>query len=497
MNVMLAVFLPLTLAYAKALWWCVEMWWLPEGYYSHGLLVAPLMAFLLWWRRPEWSQVQARPDPRGWLLLGPGLFLHLGGAALTIDSLSAASLLLSVPGAVWLAWGLERLRRIGSVLGLLLFAVPLPLFVTGRIAFQLKEVAVNAGVGLANVFGLGAVRDIALVRIPGQAEGLLVADACGGLRSLLAMLTIAWCIAFFTGPRGSVRRIVLLLASGPLALTVNALRIAGICWSARWFGTAFAGGTGHELWNVVAWIVDLALLLAIDALLRRRLRPVSVPATAMAAAAQPARLLVSSVILLCASLPLVVLSWYRPYGDSAGRAEAMPARIDGFELIERIPMPPRYRELLGTDDVSWRRYQNTAREPVWLVALFHGSNWKSVHPPMICIEGSNMDIVDAGTVPIGAPSGASEAGRILAHDRSSGRTYVSLFAYGARGFCTGSYWSFFRYHAPRALLRDSNAGFLLRVEAFADAGPDGTATAEARCRQMLEALLPAAEGLLK
>jgi hypothetical protein len=191
-------------------------------------------------------------------------------------------------------------------------------------------------------------------------------------------------------------------------------------------------------------------------------------------------------------VPLLELSRYRPFRESIGWAEAMPETIDGFHMVERLVLLPRYRELLGTSDASWRRYENTGKESVWVIAVFHESNWKSVHPPNICIEGSNMDIVAADTVPVGG-EGAT-AGRIIARERSNGRTYVSLFAYGARGFCTGSYWSFFRYHAPRALLRRSTAGFLLRVEAFA--GSDGTAGAEALCRRLLEELLPAAEGLL-
>src|SRR5207249_3367010 len=120
-------------------------------------------------------------------------------------------------------------------------------------AFQLKETAVDAGLAIANWFGLGAVRDVALVKVPGQAEGLLVADACGGLRSLLAMLTLAWCIAFFMGPQSALRRLVLMLVAGPLAVLVNALRIAGLCWTARWYGTSFATGWGHDLCNVIAW----------------------------------------------------------------------------------------------------------------------------------------------------------------------------------------------------------------------------------------------------
>ena len=44
MSGWVAVLLPLLLAYAPSLWWCAEMWWLDDGYYSHGPLVPIVMA---------------------------------------------------------------------------------------------------------------------------------------------------------------------------------------------------------------------------------------------------------------------------------------------------------------------------------------------------------------------------------------------------------------------------------------------------------------------
>src|SRR5690606_19041554 len=90
----LAVFLPLAIAYATALQWVWDIWVLEESYYSHGPLLPLLAAFVVWRTRARWSSLPRAADPRGWWLLGPGLLLHLVGAALTIDSLSAASLCL-------------------------------------------------------------------------------------------------------------------------------------------------------------------------------------------------------------------------------------------------------------------------------------------------------------------------------------------------------------------------------------------------------------------
>ncbi|MCC6669836.1 MAG: exosortase/archaeosortase family protein [Planctomycetes bacterium] len=263
-------FLPLLIAYAATLHWMWEVWTLPESYYSHGPLVPLVAALVVWARAAAWRDLPAATDLRGFRLLAPALALHLAAAALTIDSLSAASLVLAVPGAAWLALGAARARALAPVLGLTAFCVPLPLFVSGRVAFTLKEWATGAALTLANGTGLGATRAGAFLHVPGQDAPLLVADACGGLRSLVALATLGYCIAFFLGEQRGARRWILLALALPIAFVVNVVRIVALCWLARLHSVEFAAGNGHDLVNALAWIVALVLLVLCDRLLSRR-----------------------------------------------------------------------------------------------------------------------------------------------------------------------------------------------------------------------------------
>jgi len=264
MKAVLATFAPLALAYAAALQWVWDIWWLPDSYYSHGPLVPLVAAFAVWQWRARICAQPARFDARGWWLLAPGLLGHLVGAALTIDSLSAATLVLAVPGAVWLALGAARARVLWPVLALPLFAVPLPLFASGRLAFELKELAVGGGLGLANLLGLGGLRQGASLFVPGQAQPLLVEDPCGGLRSLLALTTLGYCIAFLFTAARTPRRGLLLLLTVPLALGLNVVRIAVLCFLARWFGVQAASTTLHDVTNLGVWVLALVLLLVLE-----------------------------------------------------------------------------------------------------------------------------------------------------------------------------------------------------------------------------------------
>ena len=195
------------------------------------------------------------------------------GAALSIDSLSALSLALSLPGVVLLSQGPQRFRRLLPILGLVPFAIPMPLVVTGRLVFELKEIAVSMGLAIADILGVGAVRIGIDVRVQGQVEVLHVADACAGLRSLVSLSTLGYGLAFFLGPQSGARRWIILALAAPIAVFTNAVRIAGMCALARGFGVPFVRDHGgHDIANAAAWILDLVLLLTLDALLSRRAR---------------------------------------------------------------------------------------------------------------------------------------------------------------------------------------------------------------------------------
>lgn len=509
MAALFGVLVPLLVAYAMALVWCVDRWNAPTEYFTHCWLVPVVGLGVVLHRRKQWSSRPRATDLRGLWLLVPALLLHLVGAALMIDSWSAASLVFAVPGAAWLAFGRERLVGLWPVLWLTMFAVPTPIYVEGRLAFELKEIAVVGGSWIANLFGADVVRQGDRLLPNGIDGSLFVADACSGLRSLLAMLTLAYCLAFFTGPARLGRRLVLLLMAAPIAVLANVCRIAALCLLARWFGVPFAEGTGHSIANVVEWVSLLAILVAVDGVLARRIGSAASDRPTMRSSNVPRALQSTSLrgpaiaLWLCAG-PLLWLSVYRPFGDRTDRAERLPDQLAGYTLQRRSAEDeeafqkalPRWRELLGTRDFVWRRYRDEQRHLISLVALFHDTNWKSVHPPRICIEGSNMTIVRDDLVDAPWLGEDVVVSRIQAHSRSDPWRYVTLSVFGTTDWASGDYWDFIMYHLPRAVLRANESGFLLRVESPIYDG-EGPEAAEARCETFLRQLVPSARSLLR
>ncbi len=258
------IVVPLVIAYLGTFRWMWESWWFEGSYYAHAPIVVALGLFLAWSGRDRWTRRPAVVDGRGWLLLGPGLLAHATGGALTIDSLSGASLVLSTAGAVWLLGGFGRLWDCLPLIALLALVIPMPLFVSSRLVVELKEFAVHGGLGLAQAFGFDGVRSGAAITVPGEDDVLVVAEACSGLRSLVALVTLGFCLAFFAGSQRGARRWAVFAVAGPVAVLTNLVRIAVLCGVARAFGVGFASGFGHDLVNALVWILDLGILLSVD-----------------------------------------------------------------------------------------------------------------------------------------------------------------------------------------------------------------------------------------
>jgi exosortase len=498
------VFLPLLVAYAPTWWWCMQRWSAETQYFAHGWLVPLVGAAVVWRTHPRWRAAARRTDARGWWLLGPGLLLHLLGALLMVDSWSAASLCLALPGAAWLALGPARLRGLWPVLGLVCFLVPLPIYVEGRVAFELKEAAVAGGTWLANVVGLGVQRHGDHLQIDGVPGSLFVAPACGGLRSLLAMTTLAYCLAFFVGGALWWRRVALLGAAPVLALAANSARIAVLCGLLRWQGAEFAQGTGHAVANAGEWLVLLVALLLLDRVLPRGRAEVLATAPLAPATPQSTSLRGPGFGLWLLAPLACAVALYRPAAGPGDRAAGLPTSFAGYELVPRSPEAEarfqrdraQFRELLGTDDFVWRSYRTPDGGFVNLTALFHDTNWKSVHPPRICIEGSGFHVQVDDTVPHPEIEAGLRPSRIVARRAADGRVFTTLTVYGARDWLAGDYQEFVWHHLPRALLRQGVSGFQLRVEAPHGDG-EAPARAEARCVAFLQAVLPRAQERLR
>jgi exosortase len=260
-----AMALAATAIFAPILYYMV-LHWNAVADYSHGFLVAPLAAIFAWERRRDLRR--APIDPSWWGLLP----LALGTAALTVGRLGTeltsmrSAYVLTLMGLVLLLLGRSAFRILAFPLTFLFLMVPLPQSLVNVVAFPLQLIAADWAVQVLYLLRIPALREGNIIHLP--ETQLFVADACSGIRSLMALITLAIVFAYFFR-KSWLQRILLVASAIPIAIAINALRVAATGILTYNFGQKAAEGLIHELQGMITFGGAFLLLLAEAALLSK------------------------------------------------------------------------------------------------------------------------------------------------------------------------------------------------------------------------------------
>ncbi len=234
----------------------VRDWYeLPD--FSHGFLIPFFAGYLLWSKRERLETFAPQPSWAGLPLVLVGIFVLLTGIFGADLFLSRISFLLVTAGLVWMLGGWQILREIKFVLLVLLLAIPLPTLVFNQITFPLQLFASRLASTLLPLTGVPVLREGNVIQLP--AMQLEVAEACSGIRSLLSLFTLSVIYGYFL-EKSLLRRVILALASVPIAVAANAARIVGTGLCVQYWDPEKAMGFFHEFSGWLMFLVSLALL---------------------------------------------------------------------------------------------------------------------------------------------------------------------------------------------------------------------------------------------
>jgi exosortase len=184
-------------------------------------------------------------------------------------------------GTLLFLFGWGRLRVLVFPIAFLLLMIPIPAIIFNQIAFPLQLLASRFGESVMNAANVPVLREgnvLVLANIT-----LEVAQACSGIRSLVSLLTLAIVLGYFADPRMWVR-ILIAVASVPVAVITNGARVAGTGLAAHHFGPAAAEGFLHEFSGWLVFIAAFALLLFVQQVIAK-VAPARLPAEAVEAVA--------------------------------------------------------------------------------------------------------------------------------------------------------------------------------------------------------------------
>jgi exosortase len=245
--------------------------WRAVGDYSHGFLIGPLALYFALERRRELRRVPVEPS---WWGLVP---LVLGALALAVGRLGVelmsmrVGFVLTLIGLVLLLLGRPIFRVLAFPLLFLFLMVPLPQSLVNVITLPLQLVATDFAVNFLYWLGIPALREGNIIHLAGH--DLMVAQACSGLRSVMALGTLGVVFAYFFR-KNWVERIVLVLSTMPIAILVNAFRVALSGVLTHQYGAQAAEGVIHMTEGFFTFGLAFALLL-LEAWLLKLLWPES------------------------------------------------------------------------------------------------------------------------------------------------------------------------------------------------------------------------------
>jgi exosortase len=207
------------LLFAEPLRTLARDWWTdPEA--GHGLLLFPVALWLAW--RRGWDG-EARPQPvLGLTLLIAAVFLrYLSGLAAELFTMRV-SLLVAAGGLLVFARGWRQVRAWWLPVTLLALSVPLPSVVLSSIALPLQFKASQLGAWLLESRHVPVRLAGNVIYLPGRS--LFVTEACSGLRSLTALLSLGVLTGgLWLATAGT--RVALVAAAIPVAMVLNGVRV--------------------------------------------------------------------------------------------------------------------------------------------------------------------------------------------------------------------------------------------------------------------------------
>lgn len=259
--------LPVAVAVAGApiLLHAVGTWW-SDSELSFGFLVLPVAAGLAWLRRPQPSTSGAASG--SWLAilpLGLGLAVLVVGDRVGIHALAAVGVLPAGLGLAWLLGGVRWVRALSLPLVLATFALMLYRGMLSPLGFAMQEVTATSAARLTALTGL-PIRQAGVDLFTPHVH-LVVAEACSGMDSLLALLCLGAVVAGLAAA-AVWRRTLLFLFILPVILTANVVRVTLVLLLSGPLGAAVEEGLGHAMLSGVLFSTSALLLLALAYLLQ-------------------------------------------------------------------------------------------------------------------------------------------------------------------------------------------------------------------------------------
>lgn len=254
----------LLLAYLPALKVMWDRWFSADSYYSHGILIPFVVAYLIWQKREILAKVKIKRSGWGLPLIVAGIIIYLMSSILRVNFTASFSMLFVIFGFVLHFYGRETLRIILFPVCFLFFMLPLPSVVIVNISFKMKLFAAQIATAILNNMGIDAIRDGSIIKM--RHAYVIVDDVCSGLRSLISLAALGSIFAYWMNGR-MWKRILLFSTTIPIAIVTNVCRIVFLASISEIWGPQHAVGFVHDVSGFMVFALAFFMLLVVAKLI--------------------------------------------------------------------------------------------------------------------------------------------------------------------------------------------------------------------------------------
>lgn len=419
--------------------------WGEQQELSHGYFLPLIAAWMIWSRREALSASLERPAAIG--LVG----VVLSAIVLILSEMTVTSLMIFqhlamifLFASVALALGGRNIFWLTLLpIAFLLFMVPPPYWVITVLSQQFQLWSSQLGVFMIERFGVPVYLSGNIIDL-GNYQ-LQVAEACSGLRYLFPFLSLGFLAAYlYKAPIW--QRLIVFLATIPITIVMNSLRIALTGVLVQKFGPEQAEGFVHYFEGWVVFLFCMAMLFGVVAILARFTKRndadglLALPDIAPTAPKRPwsKTLFIRNAIVI--SAVLFAAGAYVHFGASnvlrvpeRASLEQLPHEFKGWRSdVQEVDK--QTLEVLGADDYIITNMTDPKGEAFNLYIAYlnmqrHGHSW---HSPRQCIPGGGWQIVRHQIVPATTADGRKfYLNRILIENR--GARELVYYWYDQRG----------------------------------------------------------------
>lgn len=232
--------------------------WASSDEYNHAFLTIPIIIYMVWSKKDTLTKSDNHHSVFGFLLTGFSLAAYYFALLTQVNTVIFLSMYMTMFGIIiWLV-GFGTLKNLLTPIFLLLILIPFPEQLYTRMTFPLQLKVSQASELLVGLFDVPLLRQGNVMNIP--EKSFEVVEACSGLRSMIALITLSTIVGFFM-LRSYWAKMALVVVSIPIAILMNIIRVSLLILMFHFFRIDLSEGMLHQITGLLLFAFALISLL--------------------------------------------------------------------------------------------------------------------------------------------------------------------------------------------------------------------------------------------